>query len=399
MVSVLHAMKGEHCGPKRLDDRETEAITAFLFHRGGHDDPKRLAANAGKSFVGSYVLGMGFTFDDTDSKGIATPLVEMRHLIKKDPRNQEVIFPYIGGEEVNTSPTHAHHRYVINFGERSKAEARRWPDLMAIVEEKVKPVRMVDNRKVRKKYWWRFGETTPALFAAIVGLERVLVISSVGQHAAFAFLPSRMVFSHALIVFPLDTHATFCALQSRPHEIWARFFGSSLEDRLRYTPSDCFETFPFPENWERHSVLEAAGNAYYEFRAALMVRNDEGLTKTYNRFHDPDERDPEIEKLRELHAAMDRAILDAYGWTDIPTDCEFLLDYEIDEEEWGARKKPWRYRWPDEVRDEALARLLELNAERAKEEARSGAAAAGKRGRKPGKKRASVASGMGHLFS
>ena len=69
---------------------------------------------------------------------------------------------------------------------------------------------------------------------------------------------------------------------------------------------------------------------------------------------------------------MDRAVLDAYGWSDIPADCEFLLDYEIDEEEWGDKKKPWRYRWPDEVRDEVLARLLELNAERAKEEASSG---------------------------
>ena len=103
-----------------------------------------------------------------------------------------------------------------------------------------------------------------------------------------------------------------------------------------------------------------------------MVRNDEGLTKTYNRFHDPDEIDPDIVKLRELHAAMDRAVLDAYGWTDIPTDCEFLLDYEIDEEEWGRRKKPYRYRWPEAIHDEVLARLLELNAERARGETRAG---------------------------
>jgi hypothetical protein len=72
---------------------------------------------------------------------------------------------------------------------------------------------------------------------------------------------------------------------------------------------------------------------------------------------------------------MDRAVLDAYGWSDIPTDCDFFLDYEIDEEEWGKRKKPYHYRWPDEVRDEVLARLLELNAQRAAEEARAGAAA------------------------
>jgi hypothetical protein len=106
-----------------------------------------------------------------------------------------------------------------------------------------------------------------------------------------------------------------------------------------------------------------------------MVKNDEGLTKTYNRFHDPNEGDPEIAKLRNLHAAMDRAVLEAYGWNDIPSNCEFLLDYDIDKEEWGDKKKPWRYRWPDEVRDEMLARLLELNAERAREEGHSGTAA------------------------
>ena len=70
-------------------------------------------------------------------------------------------------------------------------------------------------------------------------------------------------------------------------------------------------------NLETDPTLESAGHAYYDFRAALMIRNNEGLTKTYNRFHDPDERSPDILKLRELHAAMDRAVLDAYGWTDL----------------------------------------------------------------------------------
>ncbi len=150
VVSVVHVMKGTFPGPKRLDEREVETITAFLFHRGGHDDPARLAANAGKSFQGSIVLGMGFTFDDTDTKGVATPLAEMQRLIEKDPRNQEGIFPYIGGEEVNTSPTHAHHRYVINFGEQERGGVpRRWPDLMAIVEEKVKPER--DRRTIAEQ--------------------------------------------------------------------------------------------------------------------------------------------------------------------------------------------------------------------------------------------------------
>ncbi len=99
-----------------------------------------------------------------------------------------------------------------------------------------------------------------------------------------------------------------------------------------------------------------------------MVRNNEGLTKTYNRFHDRYEQNSEIVQLRDLHATMDRAVLDAYGWSDIPTQCDFFLDHALDEAEWGNKKKPYRYRWPDDIRDEVLARLLDLNAERAAEE-------------------------------
>ena len=407
VVSVLHGQNGHFPNTKLLDGNRVDTITAFLFHRGGHDDPERLTANSGNSYQGSIVLGMGFTFDDNDKKGIATSLDEMRRLLVKAPRNQDSIFPFIGGDEVNASPSHAHHRYVINFRDypllrndlgkrwedanevRQREWIRKgvvpldypgpvavdWPDLLAIVEAKAKPERDVQKRKALRERWWHYADKRPALYSAIKDFEWTLAISSVGQHASFVRLPANMVYSHALIVFPLQTYAAFCTLQSRPHEIWARFFGSSLEDRLRYTPSDCFETFPFPAGWDIDSNLERIGTHYYHFRADLMLRHDEGLTKTYNRFHDPDEADPDIATLRGLHAVMDRTVLDAYGWTDIPTDCEFLLDYEIDDEDWGTRKKPYRYRWPDEVRDEVLARLLELNAQRSEEEQRSGGSA------------------------
>ena len=407
VVSVLHVIKGAFDGTKVLDDKDVEKITAFLFHKGGHADPVRLEANAGKSFQGSIVLGMGFTFDDTDKKGVASPVSEMKRLIEVDPRNGERIFPYIGGEEVNTSPTHAHHRYVINFedfplrrddlgsrwaeaGEGIRREwlrggvvpldypgpvAADWPELLGIVEERVKPERFSLppknnwNRTVAAR-WWQFGANRRELDAATANVDRVLINSRVSHHLQLAFC-SAAVYAETTIVFPFDAYAAFCALQSRPHEIWAHFFGSSLKDDLRYTPSDCFETFPLPDGWEICPSLEAVGREYYEYRAALMIDRNEGMTKTHNRFHDPYEDTPEIIRLRELHAAMDRAVLDAYGWTDIPTDCDFLLDHEIDEANWGAKKKPYRYRWPDEVRNEVLARLLALNAERAKEEARA----------------------------
>jgi hypothetical protein len=401
VVSVVHVMKGCFVRRAQLDGRPVGVITAFLFHRGGDDDPKRLVANSGKSFVGSYVLGMGFTFDDSDKKGIATPLAEMQRLIQKAPSNQEVIYPYIGGEEVNGSAIHAHHRYVINFGERSEEECRRrWPDLMAIVEARVKPERMNNNRSGYRRYWWQYAEKRAELYSAVEACEKVLVQCRITSWLSFALLKRGLVYDVTLNVFPTNYDRTlFPVLQSRIHEIWAKFFGSSMKDDLRYTPADCFETFPFPSNWETHPILEAAGKAYYDSRADLMVRNNEGLTKTYNRFHDPNEQNPDILKLRERHAAMDRAVLDAYGWTDIPTDCEFILDYEIDEEESGKKKKPYRYRWPDDVRDEVLARLLELNARRAQEEARAGLTAGKNNAKKPGVNRVAKSSGTGDLFS
>jgi hypothetical protein len=396
IVSPIHIWNGTLETPPSIDGRVVEHISAFLCPHGGNEDPVRLYQNGNKCFEGFKPAGQGFLFADGDEE--ASPISEMMRLVDADRKNQERIFPYIGGEELNDSPVHAHHRYAINFAELAEHEARRWPLLMEIVEQRVKPYRDTVKRDAHRERWWRYGETRPGLTKALNGVRRVIANSQVSARHAFAFLPTGMVYSHTLNVFLLETHAAFCALQARPHEIWARFFGSSMKDDLRYTPSDCFETFPFPESWETHPALEAAGNAYYEFRGALMVENDEGLTKTYNRFHDPDELDPDILGLRELHAAMDRAVLNAYGWRDIPTDCKFLLDYEIDEDEWGDKKRPWRCRWPDEVRDEVLARLLELNAGRAKEEARSGAAAAKKRGRKAAVKRTLKASNTGDLF-
>jgi hypothetical protein len=399
VVSVIHVCKGVSTAQPLLDGKPVETITAFLFHRGKHDDPEPLQINTGKSFQGSNVLGIGFTFDDDDTEGIATPIAEMRKLISKDTRNAERIFPYIGGVELNTSPSQTHHRYVINFSEMSEAEARQWPDLMAIVEEKVKPERIKNNRDVRKRYWWRFGETTPALFEAIAGKPTTLACSQTSKYLSFALQPTDRVFSHKVVVFPFPGDiqlGAFAVLQSRIHQEWADFMGSSMKDDPVYTPSDCFETFPFPEFFGTDHELGTIGQTYYQFRADLMMKNDEGLTKTYNRFHDPYETALDIQKLRERHAALDGAVLNAYGWTDLRPTCEFLLDYEEEnyEDEPSAvrRKKPWRYRWPDEFRDEVLARLLELNKQRAEDERLAGVqaeAADARAGKKASRKKQS----------
>ena len=308
---------------------------------------------------------------------------------------------YLVGEEINTDPNIRPKRFVIYLSDIvDEPGLDKWPELKAIVQSKVKPERLSlgsnPNNVPLKKRWWAYQAHRPELYAALARKQRVLCLSRVGQALAFAFAETGIVFSEAVVVFDLDSDGAFAVLQSRPHEMWARFFASSMKDDMRYTPSDCFETFPFPAGWETNAALETAGREYYDLRAALMVGNNQGLTKTYNRFHDPEETSPDILRLRELHAAMDRAVLEAYGWPDLipQCQCEFLLDYEDEEdgaEDTGRRrKKPWRYRWPNLVRDEVLAHLLKLNAERAEQERLVGLTAAGRK--KPNNPRAKTPS-------
>ena len=268
VVSVVHVHKGAMDGPFELDGRSVKLITAFLFTNGGNDDPERLHANAGKSFQGSIVLGMGFTFDDTDKKGIASPVtadradelgrsgerpISMEELIDKDPRNQERIFPYIGGKEVNDSQTHSHHRYVINFENMDEIEARRWKDLWNVVETRVKPERTRRRpngefvlRSPLPQKWWIYADKRPALYNTIHGLDRVLVICRHQPQWCMAFTYFGFVYSEATIVIAIPSDSALSVLQSRLHELWVRSYASSMKDDLRYTPSDCFEIVPLP---------------------------------------------------------------------------------------------------------------------------------------------------------
>jgi hypothetical protein len=350
VVSVVHLFKGAYASVKMLDKRPAERITAFLLAKGSDDDPKRLAANAGKSFAGAKFYGVGFIFDDSgsiddESPGTSSTNSMMNHLLSANPKNAKVICPLIGYAEVATSPVHAHHRFVINFGERDEDECRsKWPELMAIVERKVKPERehLKDNPqgRRRKQFWWQFGQTTPAMDSAIANCKQVLLAGTqASAHFAFGtWAPGRTVFTSNLAVLAMDSPACFGLIQSRLHECWTRVFMTTMKDDLVYTPSTCFENFPFPLGVldavscnaafeSSHQSLQAIGERYHQFRAELMVSNNEGLTSSYNRFHDPAETSSGLLELRRLHGEMDQAVLNAYGWSDVATACGFGLDY------------------------------------------------------------------------
>jgi hypothetical protein len=308
VVDVVHGCRGPSPTGQTLNSSLENTVEI--------PDPKPLKENEGKGFIGCYVLGTGFLLTTDQAKAF----------VLQDPVNEEIIKPYLGGEELNSNIPEDEDghiqvsRHVINFGDMTEEEAQKWPELFDIIKLKVKPERDLNNREVRKKFWWKFGERAPKLYNKIKNIEKCMVCSSVSKYMLFEFQPTDRVFSHALVVFALDDWFSFAVLQSRVHEVWAREagLGSTMKTDARYTPSTCFETFPFPRG-EAGLVVAAgeAGRVFYEARQAAMIRYQEGMTKLWNRVVDPENDASDIEALRRLKEAMDRAVLAAYGWSDL----------------------------------------------------------------------------------
>jgi hypothetical protein len=389
VIATVGVSKGPSGVVPTLDGKPTGKISSFLIDAQVDDTPQALAPNVGRSFQGFIVLGMGFTFDDNNAS--ATPISRMHEILRESPDSAPFIKVYVGGEQVNNQPLFKPERYTIDFGEMSSAEASRHQALWKILESKVKPERALVKREKNRDIWWQYAETRPGLRRAIEGHPRVLVANcQAAKYITFSFVPSGCIYANSLYVFSDPSYAHFAVVQSRVHEVWARMFGTSMKDDLRYTGTTCYENYPFPAASDE---LEAAGERYNNERSAVLVKLQLGLTKLSNRLNSKDDHSLEMIRLRELHAAMDKAVLEAYGWSDIVPAYEFSGDYENEDGSAGSV----RLNFTEDVRDEILRRLLALHAERLKAE-QSAAPAAGKANTKAKKPKKSKDSSGPELF-
>jgi hypothetical protein len=292
--------------PRVADDIEVRGISTLLEAAGRAEGiPVRLAENAGIGFIGCYVLGMGFIIDPA----------EAQEWIAADARNAEVLFPYLNGEDLNSRPDASASRWVIDFNDRSEAEAASYELPFERVVEQVKAERAGKPKAVRDAPWWLFLRARPAMRNAIATLPEVLVIARVSKTVMPLRVPTGQIMSEQMVVFASDSYSDQAVLSSSLHQLWAITYGSTLETRVRYTPSDVFETFSRPESTEG---LEEIGRILDEERREIMLRRDLGLTKLYNLVNDPAVHgDTDVDRLRELHVEIDEATTAAYGWADV----------------------------------------------------------------------------------
>ena len=336
------------------DDAHVSRISSLLEPASRAEGrPERLAENTGASFIGCYVLGKGFILEPE----------EAREWITEDPRNAEVLYPYLNGEDLNSRPDCSASRWVIDFGLREFREVETYRLPFSRVVERVKPQRESVKVDYRRKYWWRFAAWAPSMRKAIADLDEVLLVARVSKTVMPMRVPTGPVMSDATVVFATDSYSEQAVLSSSVHQYWAITYGSGMRNDPRYTPSDVFETFPRPEPTPE---LEAIGRTLDAERREIMLRRGLGLTRLYNLVNDPGLEagaDPDVDRMRAIHVELDDAVAAAYGWEDLDLTHGF-----------HTYRKMTRWTVASVTRVEILDRLLEENHRRAAAEAAVAAA-------------------------
>jgi hypothetical protein len=329
--------------PRIADGLPVKQICTLL-EPGEDVDPIRLTENTGIVFQGCNTLGLGFTLEPEEAKAWA----------EADPRNSDVLFPYLNGDDLNSHADVSASRWVIDFNERSEAEAREYQVPYQRVVERVKPERARNKNKQRREIWWRFTRNAPALRKAIRGLNEVLLLTRVSKTVMPMRVPTGQVFNERLVVFADNSYEFQAVMSSSLHWMWGVKYSTTMRLDPSYAPSRAFETLPRPTPTER---LTEVGRTLDVERREIMLRQKLGLTDLYNLVNDPDTADAtdaDVARMREIHTELDHAVMDAYGWGDVELDHGFHIYRQMT-----------RWTVSPAARVEILDRLLEENLRRA----------------------------------
>jgi hypothetical protein len=284
------------------------------------------------------------------SQGFLIPLDMGKKMIEEYPVLSEVMKLYSNGNDLVKGKIE---RYVIDFHGKSLRECQEYGPAFNYILDRVLPEKAVNREERTRKNWWLFRRSGEKIRNSLEELSRYIATTRTAKHRIFQFLPKEVIPESKIVVIASSDAYNLGLLSARIHLVWALAAGAFLEDRPNYNHSDCFNKFPFPaptdpqksrirELGERLDAHRKRQQAQYPdltltdmYNVLEKERAGEALTEKERRTH---ERGL-IGLLRQLHDELDAAVAEAYGW---PAD---LPEAEI------------------------LERLVQLNAQRAAEEA------------------------------
>jgi hypothetical protein len=243
-----------------LDGKPVPVINPNLTALSDTTTACRLSENADIGFIADVKAGR---FDVAEPEALALLATPNPH----GAPSSDVIRPWINSLDVLRRDRRV---WIVDFGtDMPCAEAALYQEPYRIVDERVRPERAKVKRERYREWWWLHAEPCARMRRAIASLPRFLVTPTVAKHRIFAWWTGPTLPDHQLVAFGRSDDLFFGVLHSRIHEVWALRMGTRLETRPRYTPSTCFETFPFPpgvipETRALDSILSAIAAAARE---------------------------------------------------------------------------------------------------------------------------------------
>ncbi len=381
-IAMTVAQAGDHAGTLQtviaeasVEGEDANSVTLKTVEGKLHADltaganitaAKELTANADLSNRGFCLFGQGFVVTSAHAKtlGLGSQLGAEKY-----------IRAYRNGRDIAQSPRDV---MVVDVYGLDADEVRvQQPAIYQHLLETVKPERDTNNRESRRKNWWIFGEPNPKLRQQLAGLERYIATVETSKHRFFVFLAQSIAPDNKLLNIALDDAWALGVLSSRLHILWAGHAGSRLgvgNDSV-YVKTRCFETFPFPEASEgqKARIRELAEQIDAHRKRQQAAHPTLTLTNMYNVLEKLRSSEPLNDKekiihqqgltsiLQGLHDNLDRAVFDAYGWSDLAA--------QLVGKPGATTPLPDKPDAQAQAEEELLSRLVDLNTQRAAEEA------------------------------
>jgi len=347
VVAIVWFTRGPWGGKVNLGGQHVHSINSGLEEELDIPRPVKLRSWKGRFSQGQDIMGRGFELTAE----------ERADLLGRDPRSEEVIFPLFNGQDLNTMGALEPYRWVIYFRDWPETAARKYPAAFRLVEDQVKPYRESLTGQIHQDCYWKFWDLRPQLIRELEQRKTILASAINSKYVSFRRVPTGNVYNKKTKLYFLDTWWEFAVLQSSFHQEWAFWTCGTLgASTINYSTSAALETWPMPTKLDDHQdELELLGREYHAMREHILLEGGVGLTKLYNRFHDPKDADEEVEQLRRRHAELDSAVARAYGWDG--TSCE----HGFHEVGYLPENDRVRFTLSDAARSAALRRLALLN--------------------------------------
>ncbi len=296
-----------------LDSRECKFINSALSDKADVAGARVLAANVRPQRCFQGVV--------TGYNGFVLSKQERQNLLLSDPKSKSVVKPYLVGRDLvsgNGRPS----RFVIDFDSLNVYSAQHYEGAFSHVKSHVLPkvqstakrastTDMAAARKQHLERWWQFWNVRKGLRTALKKSPRYLACSRVTKRPIFCFVARSILPDNAIEAFTLPDDYSFGVLSSNTHWEWFVAKCSKLTERFRYTPESVFDTFPWPQkpSVKQIDVVAAAGREVRRVREEALGKVRGGLRTVYRTLELPGKN-----PLRDAHAALDAAVLDAYGF-------------------------------------------------------------------------------------